>query len=48
MTKESLYVRLDYEPKKSDLICRWYIEPAEGMSLEEAAENTVTESSIGT
>lgn len=48
MTDESLYLKLDYEPKKSDLICRWYIEPAEGMTLHEAATNTVTESSIGT
>jgi ribulose 1,5-bisphosphate carboxylase large subunit-like protein len=38
MTKESLYLRLDYEPKKSDLICRWDIEPAESMSLDDATE----------
>ncbi len=48
MTDDSLYLEIGYEPKKTDVICRWYIEPAEGMSLEDAAANTVTESSIGT
>ena len=48
VSKDSLYLQPGYEPKKTDLICRWYIEPAEGMSLEDAAANTVTESSIGT
>ena len=37
MTDESLYLKIGYELKKTDVICRWYIEPAEGLSLEDAA-----------
>ena len=41
------FVNLRYEPKESDVICAFYVEP-EGVSMEEAAGGVAAESSIGT
>ncbi len=42
------YVDLGYEPGKEDLTCLFYVEPSEGLSLEDAAVHVTAESSIGT
>jgi ribulose-bisphosphate carboxylase large chain len=43
------YIDLKYKPDyKHDLICSFYIVPAEGMTIAKAAENVASESSIGT
>ena len=42
------YVDLNYRPKKSDLICEFYIEPAARVIIKEAAGAVASESSIGT
>jgi ribulose-bisphosphate carboxylase large chain len=41
------FVDLSYEPKFSDLVCDFYVEP-EGISLKEAAGGVAAESSVGT
>lgn len=41
------FVDLKYEPKETDIICTFYLEP-DGINLEEAAGAVVAESSIGT
>lgn len=41
------YVQLRYKPKKSDLICEFYVEPS-GVSMKEASGAVASESSIGT
>ncbi len=41
------YVNLKYEPKETDLICEFFVEPL-GISLKEAAGGVAAESSIGT
>ncbi|MEM2103273.1 MAG: type III ribulose-bisphosphate carboxylase [Candidatus Bathyarchaeia archaeon] len=41
------FLNLEYTPKETDLICKFYIEP-EGISLEEAAGGVAAESSVGT
>jgi ribulose-bisphosphate carboxylase large chain len=41
------FVDLSYEPKKTDLVCTFYVEP-EGISLREAAGGVAAESSVGT
>lgn len=41
------YIDLKYEPKKTDAICEFYIEPI-GISIKEAASGVAAESSIGT
>ncbi|MEM4598402.1 MAG: type III ribulose-bisphosphate carboxylase [Candidatus Diapherotrites archaeon] len=46
MRKE--YVDLSYRPTKKDLVCEYYLEPAKGLSLEEAATHLAGESSIDT
>ncbi|MEM5798702.1 MAG: type III ribulose-bisphosphate carboxylase [Candidatus Aenigmatarchaeota archaeon] len=46
MLKE--YVDLEYKPAKNDLICEYRVEPAKGISLEEAATHIAGESSIDT
>jgi len=40
-------VNLRYQPKETDVICTFYVEP-EGVSIEEAAGGVAAESSIGT
>ena len=40
------YIDLKYEPSDSDIVCKFYVEPAQ--TLEHAAENIAAESSIGT
>jgi ribulose-bisphosphate carboxylase large chain len=42
------YVDLNYAPQKDDVVCLFYIEPAEGLTLQDAAVNVTAESSIGT
>jgi ribulose-bisphosphate carboxylase large chain len=42
------YVQLNYRPAKDDLVCEFYIEPAKGLTVEKAAENIASESSVGT
>jgi ribulose-bisphosphate carboxylase large chain len=42
------YVDLGYVPGDDDVVCLFYVEPAEGVSLEEAAIQLTAESSIGT
>ncbi len=41
------FVDLSYNPKETDLICTFYLEP-EGISLKEAAGGVAAESSVGT
>ncbi len=41
------FVDFSYEPKSSDLICDFYVEP-DGISLKEAAGGVAAESSVGT
>jgi ribulose-bisphosphate carboxylase large chain len=43
------YINLRYEPQKeNELICKYYVEPAKGIKLEEAAVHIAGESSIDT
>jgi ribulose-bisphosphate carboxylase large chain len=42
------YIDLGYKPSKDELICEYYLEPAKGVSLEEAAIHLAGESSIDT
>ncbi len=42
------YIAKGYEPDENDLVVEFFIEPAEGLSLERAAEITAGESSVGT
>ncbi len=37
-----------YEPNETELVCEFYIEPAEGLSMEDAAGRVASESSNGT
>ena len=41
------FIDLAYEPKETDLLCTFYVEP-EGISLQEAAGGVAAESSVGT
>ncbi|RLE54831.1 MAG: type III ribulose-bisphosphate carboxylase [Candidatus Methanomethylicota archaeon] len=41
------YINLDYEPSESDVICKYYVEPAD-TSIKIAAGGIAAESSIGT
>ncbi len=41
------FVDLTYQPKETDLICTFYVEP-DGISLKEAAGGVAAESSVGT
>ncbi|MEM2121048.1 MAG: type III ribulose-bisphosphate carboxylase [Candidatus Woesearchaeota archaeon] len=42
------YINLEYAPKEEEIICEYYVEPAQGLSLEEAATHIAGESSIDT
>ncbi|MDY6789285.1 MAG: type III ribulose-bisphosphate carboxylase [Candidatus Nanohaloarchaea archaeon] len=42
------FLDLGYEPKDSELVCDFYIEPAEGIDMESAAGRVASESSNGT
>ncbi len=42
------YVDLHYKPKKTDLVCFFYMEPARGVKIKKAAGAVASESSIGT
>ncbi|MBD3260124.1 MAG: type III ribulose-bisphosphate carboxylase [Candidatus Altiarchaeales archaeon] len=42
------YLDLKYKPQSNDLVCLFYVEPAEGVSLAKAANHVAGESSIGT
>lgn len=42
------FVDLKHRPSKSDLICLFKVEPADGISMEEAAGRVASESSAGT
>jgi ribulose-bisphosphate carboxylase large chain len=42
------YIELDYEPSKADIVCKYYVEPSLGISIEKACEDIAAESSIGT
>jgi ribulose-bisphosphate carboxylase large chain len=42
------FLDLEYEPRDSDLVCRFRIEPAADMSVEAAASRVASESSNGT
>lgn len=42
------YIDLEYKPTKNDVVCEYYLEPAEGVSFEKAATNMAGESSIDT
>ncbi|MCJ7450837.1 MAG: RuBisCO large subunit C-terminal-like domain-containing protein, partial [Candidatus Nanohaloarchaeota archaeon QJJ-9] len=46
--KYSDFVDLDHQPKQNELVCKFYIEPAEGLNIEEAAGRVASESSNGT
>ncbi|MCJ7429507.1 MAG: type III ribulose-bisphosphate carboxylase [Candidatus Nanohaloarchaeota archaeon QJJ-5] len=42
------FVDLGYTPNDDELVCEFYIEPAEGLSMEDAAGRVASESSNGT
>ncbi len=42
------FVDLNYKPSKTDLICLFRVEPAKGITMEEAAGRVASESSAGT
>ncbi|HEX55294.1 MAG: type III ribulose-bisphosphate carboxylase [Candidatus Altiarchaeales archaeon] len=42
------YIDLNYTPKGDDLICKFYIEPGNGSSIENSSNDVAAESSIGT
>ncbi len=42
------FVDLDYEPRDTDIIAEFYVEPSENISIEEAAGRVASESSVGT
>ncbi|MBR9676809.1 type III ribulose-bisphosphate carboxylase [Candidatus Woesearchaeota archaeon] len=42
------YVDLKYKPTKNDLVVQYYVEPAKGLTFEQACEQVAAESSIGT
>jgi len=42
------FLDLGYEPAETDLVCEFYVEPAQEMSWEEAASRVASESSNGT
>jgi ribulose-bisphosphate carboxylase large chain len=42
------YVNLAYKPTENDLVCSFYVEPSEGLTIAKAAEDIAAESSIGT
>ncbi len=42
------FIDLNYKPSKTDLIAYFYVEPAENISMEEAAGRVASESSVGT
>lgn len=42
------YVDLSYKPLNSDVVCEFYVEPARGISIEDAADHIAAESSVGT
>ncbi len=48
MPYQEAYFDFGYRPTKKDLVAEYYLEPAQGVSLELAAEEIAGESSIGT
>ncbi|MDD3084113.1 MAG: RuBisCO large subunit C-terminal-like domain-containing protein, partial [Candidatus ainarchaeum sp.] len=42
------YIDKKYVPSKDDLVCAFFVEPAKGISFEDAAKKVASESSIGT
>jgi ribulose-bisphosphate carboxylase large chain len=42
------FVDSDYKPRKNDLVCKFRVEPAKGISIKEAAGRIASESSAGT
>src|SRR3989338_10912097 len=48
MTHYLDFVDLNYKPGKDDLVCLFYFEPAEGISIKEAVGRIAAESSNGT
>ncbi|WP_458206901.1 type III ribulose-bisphosphate carboxylase [Haladaptatus sp. NG-SE-30] len=42
------FLNLEYDPADSDLVCTFYVEPAEDMDMEAAASRVASESSNGT
>ncbi|MGQ4833717.1 MAG: type III ribulose-bisphosphate carboxylase [Candidatus Asgardarchaeia archaeon] len=42
------FIDLDYKPSKDELIVTYFVEPTEGISMEEAAGRVASESSVGT
>lgn len=42
------YIDLNYKPSERDLICKYYLEPSEGIEFNQACEHIAAESSIGT
>jgi len=41
------YLNLAYKPKKTDLICEYFIEPARGVTLETVARKVASEAGLG-
>lgn len=42
------YINMKYKPKTDDLLCRFYVEPRYGVSIDSAAAAVAAESSVGT
>lgn len=42
------FIDLKYKPSKNDMVCKFRIEPAKGVSIKKAAEMIAGESSVGT
>ncbi len=48
MTQEYGYLDIGGTPREDDLVCRFRVEPADGITMESAANTLAAESSIGT
>lgn len=46
--KYDSFVNLKYKPKATDIVCQFYVKPAKGFNLKEAASMVAGESSVGT
>lgn len=42
------YLDLDYSPGRDEIVCKFYVEPAEGVKMEYVLEQLAAESSVGT
>jgi ribulose-bisphosphate carboxylase large chain len=43
-----VYIDLNYKPRETDVVCDFFLEPSQGVSMKDAAEQVAAESSVGT